>query len=138
MISIDAIKNIIHRNRQFILYYFIGNIAVVMDLGLLYLFTEVFGLFYLLSATLSFCSALFVNYLLNKKYTFKNKSKKYLLQYTVLFIGGLIALGFNLLILWVLVERTGLWYIYSKIISLILVLLFTYNYNKYVVYGMIK
>ena len=50
---------------QFFRYFFVGGFAFVVDYGLLVLLTEVFGLHYLVSATISFIAGLVVNYLLS-------------------------------------------------------------------------
>ncbi len=129
---------IFNNNKRFFLYYLIGNFVAIIDLILLFVLTDLLHIFYLISASISFVIASLIHFLLNKKYTFQNKSKKYILQYFLVIISGLITLLLNLLLLFVFVEFIGLWYIYARIISAFLLLFFTYNFNKYVTYGVLK
>lgn len=131
-------KSYILKYRTFITYYFVGNICVLIDFAFLYTFTEFFRIYYLISASLSFIVSSFTGYILNKNITFNNKSKKYLHQYLLVIVSGLIYMLLNALFLLFLVEKLHLWYIYARIISLIVLLYYSYSFNKYITFGMIK
>ena len=114
-----------------------GSIAAVVDLALLFILTEYAHIFYLKSAVISFLASSFVHYGLNKTITFKNKSKKYALQFIVTMVVAVVGLILNLGILFSLVSL-GLWYMFAKIIALLVIVVFTYNLNKHVTYGWFK
>lgn len=123
---------------QFIRYAVVGGGATFVDLGFLYLFTEFFHLWYLLSAGLSFIIAAVFNYTLNKIWTFGNKSKNIARQFSLFFFFAAIGIGLNLLLIYAFTEFAGLWYIYSKIIATFFVFLWNFFGNKYFTFKLYK
>lgn len=71
---------------QFAKYVFVGGSGLVLDMGTLILFTEVFGFIPLLSVVCNQVIALSYNFLLNKYWSFKNKAlpHKQLVRYGIL------------------------------------------------------
>ncbi|MEI6774014.1 MAG: GtrA family protein [bacterium] len=65
---------------KFIRYSLGGGIAALLDLLLLYVFTDVIGIYYLHSAILAFLVSVSFAYFFQKYITFRNYSKKHLLQ----------------------------------------------------------
>jgi putative flippase GtrA len=55
-------------------YVVSGGSAAIVDIVALYVFTDLFGIWYILSAILAFISAFFVSFLLQKYWTFKDNS----------------------------------------------------------------
>ena len=58
---------------QFMKFSVVGVIAFVIDYGLLALLTEVFGVNYLVSATISFKASVVFNYIASMRYVFTHK-----------------------------------------------------------------
>lgn len=58
------------KRNQFIKYSVVGGLGVLINLGLLYILTEL-GFYYLLSGVIGFVVSFILNYQLNKKWTFK-------------------------------------------------------------------
>lgn len=56
---------------QFFRYFFVGGLAFIIDYGLLIFFTEIFKIYYLISATISFLCGLVVNYTISIFWVFK-------------------------------------------------------------------
>ena len=50
---------------QFFRYFIVGGIAAVADIGSLYIFTEIFAIYYLISAALAFIIGVVINYILS-------------------------------------------------------------------------
>jgi len=123
---------------QFVYYTFFAGIATIVDVGLLYGFTEFAGISYLISAALSYLFGMATNYSLNKKFTFKNKSRRITLQFSVFMGVALVGLILNLIIMFVLVEFFGLWYMLAKVVSLFIVLMWSYLGHKKITFGKIK
>ncbi len=63
--GVDTVSN------QFLKYALVGASGVIVNLTLLALLTEIFHLYYLISATFSYSTAIFTNFTLNKYWTFK-------------------------------------------------------------------
>jgi len=112
------------------LYIFCAGIATIMDMALLYVFTDYLGVMYLVSATLSYSSGIFVNYALNRRITFRNKSRKRGKQFAMFTIISIIGLILTLLFMAIFVEFLGIWYMLAKLITIALVFIWSYNANS--------
>jgi putative flippase GtrA len=122
----------------FVTYVFFAGIATLVDLSLLFTFTEFFGIYYFFSGILSYFAGGIIHYILNKKYTFKNKSKKIVAQLSVFFGVALIGLIINQAVLYVLVEIGSIWYMFAKLISIFIVLLWNFTGHKYITFKVLK
>ena len=67
-----------HRRSRIIPFFFVGALSSLVDIGLMYYFTTYLGIWYLYSATLSYCCGIVVNYLVNKYFTFSPLAAKIL------------------------------------------------------------
>ncbi|MFC1754026.1 GtrA family protein [Thermoproteota archaeon] len=119
-------------------YVFVGGVATVVDFSLLYSLTEFLGLWYIFSAIASYCVSIVVHFTLSKIVTFRNKSKKLMSQLFLFVLVASVGLLLNVAIMYALVEFFSLWYIFAKIISTVLVLIWSYNGHKYITFGMLK
>lgn len=99
-------------------YIISGGTAAGVDIGLLFVFTYIFGIWYLLSAILAFMVAFCVSFVLQKFWTFddhdtdrwKNQAVGYF------FITGA-NLGVNTLLMYVFVDIFGIQYIVAQFIA---------------------
>jgi dolichol-phosphate mannosyltransferase len=123
---------------QLITYLFIAAIGTVVDISLLYILTEFFHSYYLVSATISFLSGSVIVFKLSKKYAFKNQNKRVLLQYGVFLLIVLGGLTINLVTIFVLVEKFGWWYMYGKLVAIGLSFIWNYSGNTLVTFRMLK
>ncbi len=117
--------------KQLIKFGIVGVISTLLDYGLMILFTEVFGIYYLLSSTLSYMISLAFNYLASMKYVFHgregmSKVKEFLI-FTVLCLMGM---GLNQLVLWLIVEQLGIDYRISKILATGVVMVWNFVTRK--------
>lgn len=120
---------------QFFRYTIVGGLAFVVDIALLYVFTEYFHLYYLLSAGLSFTCGLLVNFIIARKIVFSRTSQhNHFFEFTIVGLISLIGLGLNQTLIWYATERIGLYYMYSKIIAAIVVYSWNFFARKYSLY----
>lgn len=98
-------------------FLFVGIIASLVDIGLLFCFCEFMGFGYLTAATLSYCTGLLVSYSLNKILTFHDRSRNYLAQFTAFAIVSVSGLLVNITIIWLLVEYAAFHYLIAKIVA---------------------
>jgi len=97
-------------------YIVAGGTAAVVDLGLLFLFTDVFKLHYLISAIIAFVFAFFVSFILQKYWTFEdNSTERVHAQAFVYLVVSIANLGLNTLYMYILVDTFGLWYLSSQV-----------------------
>ena len=120
---------------QLFRYGFVGGAAFLVDYGVLVLLTEVFGMHYLLSATISFILGLVTNYLLSVVWVFNNRTLgNRWAEFTVFAIIGVIGLGLNALIMYVCTDKMGIYYMISKIISTVIVFFWNFFARKIVLF----
>jgi putative flippase GtrA len=127
--------------KEFLSYVLFAGIATIVDMGLLFLLTEYafqFNYDYLIAAIISYLCGMITNYSLNKNITFKNTSKRIAPQFGVFSIVALIGLGLNELILWFFTEFTFLTYLYSKVLSVGLVMIWSYFGHKKFTFRLFK
>ena len=121
---------------QLFRYSFVGGFAFLVDYGLLVLLTEVFGLHYLVSATISFLAGLVVNYLLStswifRKSTFTNKWT----EFTIFAIIGIVGLLLNNLLLYLFTDLAHIHYMVSKLITTALVMIWNFGARKIILFN---
>jgi putative flippase GtrA len=122
-----------HAKKMRVLRYLIsGTIVTIIDLSALYLFTDIFGIWYILSAILAFVIAFIVSFSLQKYWTFVDNSRENIHnQIFVYLIVTLINLGLNTLGIFIFVNYLVFHYIFAQIIVSAIIAIesyFVYNY----------
>lgn len=113
----------------------VSVIALVVDFGGLIIFKEIFGINYLVAATLSFLLGVTVNYFLSVWWVFADRklaSKK--MEFTIFVIICAIGLGLNLMIISGMVELMHIDYRIAKIVSTIVVFFWNFIARKKILY----
>jgi len=121
---------------QLIRYTFVGGIAFIVDFSTLFFLTHYGSFHYLLSAAIGFTFGLFINYFLSilwifKNSTFKSRQLEFLLFTTI----GIIGLGINQLSIWSLTYLLETHYLFSKLITTIVVYLWNFSARKYLLFN---
>jgi putative flippase GtrA len=119
-------------------YFFVALFATIIDIMLLLFLTEFLNLFYFFSSAISYIIGGLIHFYLNKKYTFKNKNIKYSLQLSIFFTISLIGLFINQVIIYFFVEYFNFWYIFAKLISVVIVFFFNFFGHKIITFGLLK
>ncbi len=102
----------------FVKYCAVGGIGVFLDLCVLFLLTEIAGIYYIYSALIGFFVLDALSYIVHKTFTFKNKDKKYLKQYFWFLMVSISGIIIDVSFLYVLTEFVGIYYLVSKIFSI--------------------
>ena len=89
---------------------------------------------YLISVIFAFVIGLAVNYGLSKLLVFENSSVNGKIEFLVYGIIGVIGLGFTEIIMYVLTEIAGLYFMVSKVIATIIVLVWNFVARKITLY----
>jgi len=103
-----------HALDRFIRFLASGIVATSVDVGLLFVLTGYFGIWYLSSATASYCCGVLVSYWLNKTITFHDTRIAFFRQFFLFAVISGCSLLLNLLILYVLVNFFILNYLVAK------------------------
>lgn len=118
--------------KQFFMYALIGVLVTLINLVVLYLFTDLIGVYYLISAVFAFCVADIVKYVLHKSITFKGSLNKGFFRGYVNFLSvSLSALLINLFFLYFFTDIVGLYYLISQILASAISLWVNFIGNKF-------
>lgn len=99
-------------------YLVSGGSAAVVHVGMLFVFVELFHLWYVLSSMSAFLIAFVVSFLLQKFWTFQNTSREGVhKQAGVYFIVAVINLALNTLLIYVFVEYFNFHYLIGQIVA---------------------
>ena len=116
---------------QFAKFGVVGGIAFLIDYGVMVLLTEVFGVNYLVSATISFIVSVVFNYLASMRYVFTHKEDMSRRREFIIFIVlSVIGLGLNDLCMWFFTGLLGISYLISKIIATAIVMVYNFVTRK--------
>lgn len=104
--------------REFLGYTAASAVALVVDLGILVLLTES-GVHYLIAATLAFIAGMLVVYLASVRwiFTWRTHESRQHIEVGVFVVTGVIGLLLNLGIMWLLTSVLGIFYLFSKLVS---------------------
>ena len=120
---------------QMFRYAIVGGVSFMVDYGLLYIFTEWFGMHYLLSATFSFIAGLTVNYLISIKWVFcKSKLDNRAAEFAIYGIIGVVGLLLNNLLLYLFTDNLHLHYMLSKLVAATIVLAWNFAGRKIILF----
>jgi len=120
--------------KQLIRYIFIGGFCAIADMVALYALVEYLHIWYLVSATISFTVVSFFGYFGQKYFTFEDASNEHKRQLVIFFLVALVGLAINSASMFTLVSVLGIWYIFSNIITKIVVLFWNFSANKYITF----
>lgn len=120
-------------------YVISGGTAAATNIGFLYLFTGVFGIWYVLSSVMSFVLAFGISFTFQKYWTFKDHSTEAVVtQGASYFIVSIVNLGLNTLLIYLLTDFAGIFYILSQIIAGIAIAVESYFVYRHVIFRSAK
>lgn len=117
--------------KKIIRFIVVGGIATIIDFVCLYIFKEFLNFNVILANTLSFTISVIYNYIASIKYVFdvdKNKNRK--IQFIVFIVFSVLGLILNNLILYLLTDKLNIYYLISKIIATMFVMVFNFITRK--------
>jgi len=129
LIHILFVEKSDHGFVQFFRYLFVGGFSALADIGTLFGATEYLHIHYLVSAALAFVVGTVVNYALSILWVF-NSSRDFKKEITLFTLVGAGGLGLNELILWILVDHMSVYYMLAKLISVCIVLFWSFSLRR--------
>lgn len=120
---------------QFFRYILVGGAAFLVDFGSLYILTDFFTIYYLISAAIAFILGLITNYLLSISWVFNRRTfynKPF--EFGVFAMIGIIGLILNEVFIWVFTAELGFYYLISKILSAIIILFWNFFARKFTLF----
>lgn len=117
-------------DKKIIKFCGIGALCASLNLGTLYLLTNVLNFNYLVSTLIALIFINFIGFYLNKYYTFKSKKKRFwqeLWKYYSVMCSSFIL---NLILMYLLVDILHIWYLYASLSITICFIVFNYLMHK--------
>lgn len=109
----------------------VGVIAFVIDYGLMVVLTELFGINYLISATISFVVSVTFNYFASMRYVFTHKEdlsrRREFIIFVALSVAGLLI---NDVLMWLGTDLLGVSYLITKIFATAVVMVWNFVTRK--------
>ena len=116
-------------------YLFTGGTAFLIDFGLLYFFTDVVGLYYLLSSIISFTAGTLITYFFSIFWVFNQRKLNSKIQEFIVFaIISVVGLLLTSFFLWLFTDVLHQHYLISKIIASIIVFFWNFVAKKSVLF----
>ena len=116
---------------QFMKFGIVGVIAFVIDYGVMIFLTEVSGVPYLISTTISFVVSVIFNYFASMRFVFKRKDDMSRRREFIIFIVlSVCGLGINDLLMWLMVDSLYIDYRLSKIVVTVVVAVWNFVTRK--------
>lgn len=141
-ISIIVVKfpklfNLVFPYRKIIKYVISGGLSALTILFVLYFFTDILGIWYVISSVIASISGVIVSFIFQKFWTFRNKSidkiKSQLFFYAIITV---INIAVNVYGVFALVDYFGLNYLVAQIIVVIIVTIASFFvYGKFLFKG---
>lgn len=119
---------------EFFRFTIAGFLFASLDLLFLYILVEYFNVWYLIATTISFSIITFAGFFIQKKFTFRDKTRIYVKQIIFFALISVIGLLLNTFFMYVFTGLLGLWYMFSNIITKVVVLLWNYFGNKHLTF----
>lgn len=121
---------------QLFRYVFVGGLAFIVDYFFLYFFSDICGIYYLISAILSFIISVLVNYILSTKWVFNQDNiDNKVLEFNLFILISTIGLIFTEILLYFFTDILGIYYLVSKVISAVIVLFWNFLARRIMFYG---
>lgn len=122
-------------HKEFAKYLVVGGLAFIVDAVVLRIFTELFGAHYLVSAAFGFLAGLLTNYALSVRWVFvKRKGFAPSAEFAIFSLIGAGGLLLTELFMWLFTDIGGLYYMYSKVLTAALVLVWNFGLRKYILF----
>lgn len=127
-------KNNFLQAKEFLLYLFVGAISTMIEWIFFYLLNGMLNINYLFATSFAFIFSTFVNWFLGRVLIFKNKSLYLIKEIFKIYAVSLIGLFFNLIIMFLAIEKFNMQSMFAKILATGIVFAWNFLIRKYVIY----
>jgi len=111
----------------------VGGLMIILNVELLYLLTRFLGMYYVISAILSYLLLTALSFFLNEKWTFNSVTshtqKKLWHRFVSYYLVSFSGMSLNIIILFLLTDFGKVFYLYSSIIASFSVFFWNFSLN---------
>lgn len=126
---------LIHKYKIVIKYGISGGTAVAANLAVIYIFTEIFSLWYVASSIFAFLVAIVIGFFMHKYWTFRDNSMHRIKRQMALYLAvGLLNLVLGPALLFTLVEMFGIWYLFGQVLVMAILAVGSYFVNRFITF----
>jgi putative flippase GtrA len=112
-----------------------GSLAGGMDLLVLFILHELFGINIIISTSIAFIAAFLISFSVQKLWTFRNRGQNKLArQLTLYIINAFISLSLNGLAMHYLVNNLNFWYLLAQVIVNLVLVIVNFIIYKYLIF----
>ena len=116
---------------KIIRFSIVGGIATLIDFACLFIFKEFLNFNVILANTLSFIISVTYNYIASITWVFDvNKNKNKNMQFILFIIFSIVGLIINNIILYILTDKLNIYYLISKVVATLIVMVFNFVTRK--------
>ena len=121
---------------RFIKFGIVGGSGIFINMGFLWFFTEIVGLYYLISSVLAIALAMISNFIWNDLWTWRDRGepgfKAYLTRMAkFILVSSIAAYIGNLGVLWILTHFFDVHYLISNLIGIAIGTILNYSVNNF-------
>jgi putative flippase GtrA len=114
---------------KFVLYVAVGGVCALLNLAVLWLLTDVLGIHYLVSNTISFFALTPLGFVLQKLMTFRTPGVHAGIEWPRYFATMGTSFAANFALMYMLVSLAGIWYLAANVITTVLLLVANFLVN---------
>jgi len=121
---------------RFIKFGIVGGSGIFVNMGFLWFFTEIVGLYYLISSVLAIALAMISNFIWNDLWTWRDRGEPGLNAYLTRLAKFIVVSSFagyvgNLGVLWILTHFFHLYYLISNLFGIAVGTILNYSINNF-------
>jgi len=121
---------------SFLKYFTVGVVGTSVDWTIFYMLAIILGFYYQFSLVFSFFMGAATNYLLNKLFTFRCRSRRIARQFAAFFSIALVCLLLSMALMYLFVDVSGAQKMPSRVLTTFLMLFVGYVLQKKITFNM--
>ncbi|MDP3710313.1 MAG: GtrA family protein [bacterium] len=135
LVNIPFLHRRLHRHRLGLKYIIAGSTAAGVDLILLFLLTDMVGMWYFYSAIIAYICSFFTSFFLQKFWTFRDNDRSRIKKQLAIYIATAgVSLTLNSFFMFVFVSFFQIWYLTAQFITSALLAFGSFILNKTVTF----
>lgn len=116
-------------------YFISGGTAFVLDFSMLWFLTEIVNFHYLVSSIFANGIGLITTYIFSIFWIFDNRTiKKWGVEFLIFVMIGILGAVLTIAFMWIITELLGVYYLVSKVITVLLVSVVTFVAKKKILF----